>query len=237
MSMIFWAITMKMKRSPKLLLLPLPLLLFIIVTLLLWSDQTWAQTVTIPTSHDAFIDANNPTTNFNVQRLEVTYSNFPSFVATRQSLLQFDLAEVTSVVDQSRLVLEIVENNLSTGAEVDLGLYATDDAWDETSITYNTRPALGPLLQTLTITAGLTGTVLFDDSSVGIYIEGERNGDGLVSFLLHLDGGSGSLGFGGNLLFEDREGTHDGVNGNEPFIDLHPEDDSSYWLFLPLIVK
>ena len=196
----------------------------LVLGLLLWTDQSAAQTVTLPASQDSFIDLNNPDTNYNAQRLEVTYSNFPGFVPTRFSLLQFDLGGVTAVISRSRLVLSLVENNLPAGSQVSLGLYTADDTWDETTLTYNTAPTADTLLQSLTITAGLTGTLVFDDG-VGAYLEGERGGDGTAAFLLRLDGGGGALGFAGSLLFEDREGTADGLNGNEPALDLRPAAD------------
>ena len=182
---------------------------------------------TLPPSHDTFVDLNLPSTNFDDQRLELTYSNFPAFSATRWSLLRFDLSAITNPADRSLLVLELVENNLPAGASVDLALYSVaDDAWDESTLTQASAPAPGTLLQTMTINAGFSGGVQFGDPTashpVGDYIEAERTGDRTVSFLLRLDGGSGSLGFGGSLLAEDREGSTDGINGNEPFIDVLP---------------
>jgi hypothetical protein len=89
-------------------------------------------------------------------------------------------------------------------------------------VTWENGPATGDLLQSVPIAAGFLGPVEFKAAAVRDYLTAERAGDGVASFLLVLSGGSGELGFGGNLLFENREGGHDGVNGNEPFITLSP---------------
>lgn len=178
----------------------------------------YAQTP-LTASQDAFVDPNNPTTAFNGQRLEVTYSNFPTFTATRRSLIQFNVATVASSLSAAGLVLQVVENNLPPSAQVNVGLYALADGWSESTVTQQTAPAPSLLLQTLTVGAGVTGQLRFTASTVGTYLESARTGDGIASLFVRLDSGSGDLGFGGNLLFEDREGSADGVNGNEPAID------------------
>jgi hypothetical protein len=229
-------LTLKAKRSKSFSYHLLFLTLFwAILTSGPWSDRARAQPATVSASADTFVDPNNPNTNYDDQRLEVTYSNFPGFVSTRYSLLQFDLSSLASVADESAVVVEVVENNLPAGAAVDLALYeVAGDTWAEDTVTFNTSPSAGSLLQTVNVSAGFTGQVSFDSAGVGTYVEQERVGDGTASFLLRLDAGSGDLAFGGNILFEDREGTDDGLNGNEPFIDPGPVAAATEPLYLSL---
>ena len=194
-------------------------------------------TVTLLPSHDTLIDPNNPTTNYNADRLEVTYSNFPNFTATRQSLLQFDLAAVTEPLTTAQLQVSVVESNLLTGGSVTLTLYRLADGWDEASVTWENRPATGDRLQTITVNAGFTGALQFNDPAVGIYLEAERTGDRIASFLLILDGGAEPLGFGGNLLLENSEGAHDGMNGNEPVLASPGGQALDQQLYLPFILR
>jgi hypothetical protein len=69
------------------------------------------------------------------------------------------------------------------------------DGWDETTVTFDTQPTVGNLLQTIDIAASFTGAVSFDNAAVNNYLEAQRTGDGTASFLLRLDSGTGDLGF------------------------------------------
>ncbi len=191
-------------------------LLFMVLSFSTTSSN--AQTSNIVAAYDAFVDPNNPTTNYDGARLEVTYSNFPNFTATRRTLLQFNLSGESTKLSTTPVAVHVVENNLPAGASVKLGLYTLVDSWEETTVTFANQPAVGELLQTVDVAAGFTGRVKFDAATVSAYLEAQRTSDNKAAFLLQLDGGSGSLGFAGNLLFEDHEGTHDGVNGNEPML-------------------
>ncbi len=194
-------------------------------------------TITLAPSHDTLIDPNNPTTNYNADRLEATYSNFPAFTATRQALLQFDLAAVTEPLTTAQLQVSVVESNLLTGGSVNVALYRLADGWNEASVTWENRPTVGERLQTITVNAGFTGALQFNDPAVGAYLEAERTGDRVASFLLILDGGAEPLGFGGNLLFENGEGSHDGVNGNEPVLASPGGQEMNQQMYLPTILR
>ena len=225
------------------LLLALLVLLLGIGGTVLWPGLTSAQMNRLPASHDAFIDLNNPQTSYDGQRLEVTYSHFlADFKPTRRSLLQFDLSGVTAELEQARLVVEVVENNLPPEASLDLALYGVVDGWEKSALTFDSRPQEDVLLETVSVAGGYIGPVRFGENtpSLGRYLAQERQGDGLVSFELRFENGAGALGFAGNVLFEDSEGSADGVNGNEPFLELKaPELDTSGWqrLFLPIVTR
>ena len=213
---------MQQYRRRILLTISLLLLLFWGVAGVIWAGRPSqaGQSDKLPASADAVLDPNNPTTNYGATQLEVTYSNFPSFAATRRSLLQFDLATTTAALDNAALVVTVVESNLAAGGQLTVTLYATGDGWTESTVTWENQPALGALLQTVTVAAGFLGEVEFNNTAVRNYLAAERDGDVKAALVLALTGGSGELGFGGNLLCESREGAHDGVNGNEPFIAL-----------------
>lgn len=189
--------------------------------------DAWAQS-TLPATQDTFVDPNNPTVNYdagkpNGGRLEVAYSRLIEFAPTRRFLLQFDLSGTATNLSASPVVLYLGENNIPANATVTLSLYTTGDTWQETTVTHNTTPAPGTLLQSIAIAADTENTQLrFDAPAVSDYLEGERTGDGTASLLLRLDTDERSVAFGGNLLFEDREGSADGVNGNEPHIVIVP---------------
>ncbi len=185
-------------------------------------------------AQDTFIDPNNPATAYNGDRLELTFSNFPGFAPTRRSLLQFDLAGQAGELIGTQLQLTVVENNINPNSSVVVALYAAADGWVESGVTWESRPLEATLLQTATVAGGALGTLIFDAAAVGAYLEGERGGDGMASLYLLLQGGDGTLGFGGNLFFEDREGSADGVNGNEPTL-LLPATPLTDRLYLPLI--
>lgn len=187
-------------------------------------------------SQDAFVDPNNPATVYNGRRLELTFSNFPSFVPTRRSLLQFDLAGQMAALTGAQMQLTIVENNLNPNSSVAVALYAAADSWAESRVNWETRPLEATLLQTVTVSSGALGVITFDAAAIGTYLESERSGDGVASFYLQLRSGTGALGFGGNLFLEDREGSADGVNGNEPTL-IAPSVPLTERLWLPLISK
>ncbi len=193
----------------------------------------WAESWSLPTQ-DGFVDPNNAATVYNGERLELTFSNFPSFAPTRRVLLQFDLARQESDLTGAQLQLTVMENHINVNGTVVVALYGAADDWNETAVTWATRPLEATLLQTVTVTGGALGAITFDAATVGAYLEGERTGDQVASVYLLLDGGEGTLGFAGNLFFEDREGSADGMNGNEPTLVL-PNAQPMERLYLPLI--
>ncbi len=168
---------------------------------------------------DTFVDINNANNNYNGNRLEITYSNFLGLQPTRAVLLQFDLAGLAdSFTANTALVMTLVENNLPMDASLNLALYTTSDQWEEAQVTYATRPSQGTQLQTLTISDTTMGEIHFDAEAVRNYLATEYAGDKLASFVLSVSGGSGTLGFAGSVIFEDREGSNDGINGDEPYL-------------------
>ncbi len=202
----------------------LPLIALLLAGLVLTQASRWsatpafAQTALVATQ-DTFVDPNNPTTAYDGKRLELAYSNFPTLLGTRRTLLQFNLTGIPDSLSTAPLLLTMVENNFPAGATLTLGLYGLADNWNEAAVTFATLPTVSTQLQTISVVAGTTGEIRFSAAAIGAYLEAQRAGDGVASFLLRIDDGSGTLGFGGNLFFEDSEGSSDGVNGNEPVIE------------------
>ncbi len=70
-----------------------------------------------------------------------------------------------------------------------LTLYrVADDSWDETTITYNNRPALGAEIMNLNPVPAAPGPVNFSGPALVTYLNEEAAGDGVVSFALQVDG-------------------------------------------------
>lgn len=171
-------------------------------------------------SQDTYTSRNNPTANLNGQTLLVSYDNFPSFVRSDFSYLQFDLTGITTGVNYSTLDLTIVTNG-SLADDVTIGLYSvSEDSWDASTMTHDTAPPAGALLQSITVDGAFSGVIQFGDSNdthpLGTFMEAERMGDGLASLMLRIESATNPLSFQGTLSIEDVEGTFDGQNGNEP---------------------
>ncbi len=196
-----------------------------------------AAVLTLAPTDDAFVDLNNSSTNYdtnppgqpcnppNAGGLEVNFSNFGSFVSVREVYLQFDLSSVTQTTGRSLVNLTVTTNVLPTSGTLDLALYSVaNDSWDETTINYGNAPAGTTLLETKQVdmnTSAVTFGSASVDNNVGTYIESERTGDGIASFLLKFDGGTGLPGFSsGTLVMEDRESCITSGAGDEPLMDM-----------------
>lgn len=206
-----------MKRIPVLILV-----LFVGVLGVIFSGAgtAEAQGGGVAPNQDTYTSRNNPTANLDGQTLLISYDNFPTFVPSDFSYLQFDLSGISTGVNYSTLDLTIVTNG-SSAEEVTIGLYSVlDDGWDASSMTHNTAPPAGSLLQTMTVQGDFSGVIQFGDSNnvhpLGTFMEAERTGDGLASLMLRLESVTNPTFFQGSLSMEDVEGTFDGTNGNEP---------------------
>ncbi|MBN1888317.1 MAG: hypothetical protein JW850_10015 [Thermoflexales bacterium] len=197
---------------------------------------------TLPPTHDLYADANRPDTVADDDTLFVAYSKLGSLQSNldviNTAYLQFAVTR-TEPATYSALVLNVV-NNLLDASSVQLSLYAVSDTWDEATLSYTSTPPVADLLQTISVTQGHIGPLVFGDGQVlhpvGMYIERERAGDGLASFMLTVSDAVDPLLLGA-LQFEDREGSFDGVDGDEPYLELHSSPTAVTLLgfeFLPL---
>lgn len=199
-------------------------LLFVLVTGYLWGAAPAYAAPQIPPTDDAVVDVNNPTTNFNDPVndpvIGLGYSNLLSFLSTQEAVLQFDLSAIVTIADESDIVLTRFISASPSFDSVTVGLYETSDSWDETSVTWNTAPAVGALLQQITITKNQTGEIRFDNAAVGAYIEAQRTGDGIASFRLRIDAITVSgFSFADLVTF----GSKESPNNDAPYLDVLPE--------------
>ena len=223
-----------MKRSA-------PIITLIVLTgmclasIIMLAPRAWADigSISIPASQDAFVDLNNPNVTYDDQRLDMTYSHLINLTSTRKSVIQFSLAGISSSPTEVAFELTVVENLIPEGGSVDIAIFELEDNWTETGITWNLFPAVGDQLQTVTVLGGDLGALTFSGPAINQYVEAERTGDGIVSFLAIISGGEGDLGFAGVVLVEDREGSHDGINGNEPKLILQGIDATATPTFTP----
>lgn len=165
---------------------------------------------------DSWVDNGSPTANYDENNgLQVGFSNFPAFTPTQFTYLRFDVSgldEAFVSTDKLRLYVESIQVASDLPGK-ELELYSVGDDWNggaasnggETDLTYNSRPSTGSLLNTQTIpSAG--NWVEFSGQDLADYLNNERNGDGLASFMVQIKNYSG-IALGGGLRFEDRENT------------------------------
>ncbi len=167
-------------------------------------------TVDLGPTDDTFVDLNNPALNYDpgpgtAGQLEISYSNFVDFVAVRSTLIQFDVASVPASTRQLTLRLTVARNGLPPGSAVVLGLWETQDSWSERTVTHAAAPPRINVLQEVSIPAGQIGEITFNAVEVGAYLERERVGDQVASFLLAATSTTGDgANLAGSILFYDR---------------------------------
>jgi hypothetical protein len=107
-----------------------------------------------------------------------------------QTVLKFDLSSV-STINSAKLRLF---GGLSTTANgsVITGVYVASNVWDETTVTWNTRPGIGP---NPLVTATLTGTTnQWYEWDVTSYLKSEKaNGINTVTLVLRNTTSSGTM--------------------------------------------
>ncbi len=108
----------------------------------------------------------------------------------RRSLLRFNLADLEAG-QATTLSLSVVSIGGESEPNRTVELYAVDDSWSETDVTWANQPSAGTRLATLDVTAADVGqTVTFD---VTDYVNAERAGDGQASFVLRQPSGKSAI--------------------------------------------
>lgn len=219
------------------------LLFALILPLLLLGAQSrpaQAETRLAP-SDDSFVrdkqapDQRDDNFDEHASQIQVTAEGFPQGVPVDIGYLRFDLSGVQGDVSAVRLRLY---NQVGPGPAVVVGLFgATSDDWngadpglgDETTLTFNTAPGEGDLLDQQ---PGVTDPawVEFGGTALADYVRAQVAGDGRVTFRVKMV----STGFVDIALFEDRE--NGGGTGNTP--ELVIEGAASEWLlWLPVVLN
>ena len=177
---------------------------------LIAARQAFSAENTASPTHDATVDPANPTTNYNEEALLVGYSSFDGneFQSTTRAYLQFDLSSFGEDISTRSLQLHLTNNQILAD-EVQLVLYSlSTDAWDEATLQATFAPTVQmTALQTMTIRSDTAGIVYFNAPTVGAFLEAERNGDGVASFIVKITDATGDR-FGGLLVFDDSEGSN-----------------------------
>jgi len=195
---------------------------YLVLGLVFLLPQPARSDLTLYASDDTWVAMSAPNTNKDGNALLVDYSDLPNCVYTRLAYLRFDIAPLyKDLGPATRFRVYVYLPPKSAGA---LSVWSTGDDWngaisglgDETTITWNNRPALVANLDTGDVDI-VSGWVQFSSLALANYLNGERSangGDGLAPFAIRWDGCAGEL--ADSVSFEDNENF--GGAGNRPEI-------------------
>ncbi len=153
-------------------------------------------------SGDAYVDVNEPDTNYNANALEVSASG-TSCEPTSYTYMQWDLTGINpALITTATLTLTVTGQLNAVGAS--LTLYETTDGWDETTLTANNAPAVGAQIETQPV-PNVGQVVTFNSTALRDYVKNQANADAVVSFVLRFS--SGCVQGLTVAVFADRENT------------------------------
>jgi hypothetical protein len=131
----------------------------------------WQELELLPVA-DAHVQNGNPDTNYNTSQLWMKWVNSPT--VDREIFMRFDLALVAGrTVESAVLRMHAQEADAAATARTH---WVPNDAWQETTLTWNTKPAVSDLLQTWPLAANYVQDIEVTGRA-GI----EAAGDGLLS--------------------------------------------------------
>ena len=142
---------------------------------------TQAQTtVTLAPSHDAYVNDSAPANNFNTSNLVVGRSA-AEFLPLYRTYIRFNFGAIpTSAVltsAQLRLSLQAAEGSGTMAVEVRRAL----ETWTATTIVWDTQPARGPAVATISLSPVVGSTAIFNLASlVQGWVSGLTANNGLV---------------------------------------------------------
>ena len=163
---------------------------------------------------DAYVrDGGNAKKNFGGDKYLIAKVSTPNNGYNRISLLRFDLKGVKAPIARARL---LVYGRTNDGGGTHVGVAAhgvTSDTWSEKTVTWDTRPSLGPYQSHLVVNNKDAWRV-FDVTS---FVRLQEAGDKVVTLALSESvGGTGLV-----TLFNSREAT-----ANQPRLELIPVADT-----------
>jgi hypothetical protein len=130
------------------------------------------QTDLLPVA-DAYVQLGTPDTNYNSTSLWIKNAGSGSTV-NRETYMRFDLSSLAGrTVQGAELRLSATDPDTSATAQTH---FVANDAWSETGLTWNTRPAASTLLQTWPLATDYTQRLDLTASTAA-----EAAGDGLLS--------------------------------------------------------
>jgi hypothetical protein len=122
----------------------------------LLSAPAWADTTSLPLTDDAWINANNPGTNFGLDADIFVHSWGP-----KEGLVRFDAATISGQTVSSA-TLELYLSSIRDSGEI--SIHAITSSWNETTVTWNNQPpaeSVATAIVSLT-TGDAGGTVVID---------------------------------------------------------------------------
>jgi hypothetical protein len=97
---------------------------------------------------------------------------------TRKSYFKFDVSSASSVASAT---LRLYGLNAQDPSTVTVEVYgSSDDSWDESTVTYDTDPAKGSFLDSVSV----TDSAQYHEFDVTSFVSGELSGDGVVTFVV-----------------------------------------------------
>ncbi len=185
---------------------------------------------TVIAGEATYIDASAPNSNFDNGLLFIAHDGFnPSQV----TLLEFDLTGITFAIDKARLNMAVINSPgspcfITSDAVNEINLYGTDDGWVEGTVTWNTQPTRGNLLDDLDQNpldpnAHAHWSDVAGGGTFAIFLETERSSDGIASLWIEIPSGLSQV------VLEDEDGTGgtSGCNGADllPILQLADVDE------------
>ncbi len=130
---------------------------------------------------DATANAQHPDTTYDGLSLGVGGSGLAgSCTRTLVAYLKFDLTGLGTI---STATLILRSTFATVGGSLNMGLFgSSDDSWSETSVTWNTAPALNPLqLSSASLTPAGEGVTFGSTADLVDFLETERQADGVAT--------------------------------------------------------
>ncbi|WP_246357492.1 CBM96 family carbohydrate-binding protein [Pyxidicoccus fallax] len=126
---------------------------------------------TLTASEDAYVHESNPTSNYGASASLFVKNDAGT---SRHAYLKFNLAGIPGVTSAKLRV------HGSASASTTLQAFQSTDAWTESSLTWNNKPAVGSLVGSVAINT----TAQTHEIDVTAYVNAQAAGDGTVSFVL-----------------------------------------------------
>jgi hypothetical protein len=131
---------------------------------------------------DSQVASGNPTTNSGAATSMFVQSSSVSSFGNERAWLKFDLTSLPAGPTVTGATLQLWNFSAAGAAMPAEVRSSSDDAWTEAGITWNTQPAFGSPLDTVTFAAGATN--LWYSWNVGSFVQQKLAGNKLVSLVV-----------------------------------------------------
>jgi hypothetical protein len=144
-----------------------------IVTLISFLMPAKAQTILNPTNDTYIQGGDNSTTNFGSSE-EIRIKGSETETYCRKGLLQFDLSSIISV---NNATLRLYANSANS---YDITAYETTDDWDESTVTWDSAPAIGDAI----VSTAISDEGIYYEWDITTFVQNQFSGDSTVSIYL-----------------------------------------------------